>query len=340
MTRFFLVAALMAAIAAAAVAYPLWRDARSRLVGLGAAVAVAASATALYPLWSNFDWHAPVATPAGQRPDVAAMVGKLERHLAEQPDDQEGWIMLGRSYGVMERVDDSIVAYRKAVALGASVDATVGLAEALSVREGGEIAPEASQLFEQALKLAPDNPKALFYGGYAALLHGDRATARARWVALKNLHPPAQIEQLLDARIAELDQPGGGTNASDPGTSASAEVSAPAEVAVNIALAPALKARVKDDTPLFVFAREPGVQGPPLAARRLTAGALATQVTLSSADSMMPGRALQAGQRVSITARLSFSGAPTPAAGDLYGETVVEIGQRGAANVVIDKIAP
>lgn len=341
MTRFILVAALMAAIAAAAVAYPLLRDARSRVVGLLAAVLVAALSAGLYPLWSNFDWRAPVAAAAAPgQPDVAAMVGKLERHLAEQPDDQQGWIMLGRSYGVMQHVDDSIRAYRKAMALGTNADATIGLAEALSVQEGGEIPPEANELFEQALKLAPDNPKALFYGGYAALLRGDRAAARERWTGLKALHPPPQIEQLLDARIAELDQPDDGTNASGAGTSSSADTSAPAEVAVNIALAPALQARIKDGMPLFLFAREPGAQGPPLAAKRLTAAALGTQIKLSSADSMMPGRTLKAGQKVSITARLSFSGAPTPAAGDLYGESAVEIGKVGAINVLIDKITP
>jgi len=216
----------------------------------------------------------------------------------------------------------------------------LGLGEAIAVRAGGEITPPASQLFEDALTLTPNNPKALLYGGFAAASRGDRALARSRWQALKDLHPPPQIEQMLDARIAELGPATqSGTNASSAGTSAIAEGSAPAQVTVNIRIAPALKSRLKPEAPLFVFAREPGSVGPPLAAKRLTSTAIGTQVQLSAADSMMPGRVLVSGRRVSITARVSFSGQPTPATGDLYGELAYDVGHDGALDLVIDRVA-
>ena len=90
---------------------------------------------------------------------------------------------------------------------------------------------------------------------------------------------------------------------------------------------------------MFVFAREPDSRGPPLAAKRLTSDAIGTQVQLSAADSMMPGRVLVAGQRVSITARLSFSGRPIPTAGDLYGVLSYDVGHDGALDLVIDRDA-
>ncbi len=120
--------------------------------------------------------------------------------------------MLGRSYLALNRLDDAVVAYDHAHQLDAkSAEAAMGLGEAMSLRAGGEITPEASQLFEEALTLAPDNPKALLYGGFAAAVRGDRALARARWQALIDLHPPPQIVQMLDARIAELGPPEGAT---------------------------------------------------------------------------------------------------------------------------------
>jgi cytochrome c-type biogenesis protein CcmH len=100
-----------------------------------------------------------------------------------------------------------------------------------------------------------------------------------------------------------------------------------------------LKARLKAEAPLFVFAREPGGHGPPLAAKRLTSASIGTQVHLSAADSMLPGRVLTVGQRVSITARIAFSGQPLPAAGDLYGEVSYDVGRDGARDLVIDRIA-
>jgi cytochrome c-type biogenesis protein CcmH len=108
---------------------------------------------------------------------------------------------------------------------------------------------------------------------------------------------------------------------------------------VNIRLAPALKSHLTGDVPLFVFAREPGGGGPPLAAKRLTSAALGSEVRLSSADSLIPGRSLAAGQKVSITARISFSGQPLPAAGDLYGELTYDVGHDGVRDLVIDRIA-
>jgi cytochrome c-type biogenesis protein CcmH len=357
MKIFIIVAAVMAAIAAAAVAVPLLRKRPSRIVGVIAAVIISGSAAALYPLWSNWDWQvaenaaaeAAAHEQAVRDPAVLAMVAKLEQHLKDEPNDQKGWLMMGRSYVALERSDDAVAAFEHAYSLGKTPEAALGLGEALSMRAGGEITQQASNLFEEAISLAPDDPKALFYGGFAAAVRGDTALARQRWLALKDLHPPPQIEQMLEARIAELGPvqaapaPAGtipsGTNSSAGGTNASAAASATAQVNVNISIAPALKARATSGAPLFVFAREPGGTGAPLAAKRLTTAAIGTQVNLSAADSMIPGHVLSSGQQVSITARVSFSGQPIPAAGDLYGEAAYQVGSGGTLNLVIDRVA-
>ncbi len=345
MNTFLIVAAAMAAIAAGLVAWPLLRERQSRIAGALLAVFVLGAAAGLYPLWSNWNWHASAQSAgAAGGPDIAAMVGKLEKHLREEPSDLKGWLMLGRSYLALNRLDEAIVAYDRAHRLDAkSADAALGLGEAMSLQAGGEISPPAAQLFEQALDLAPGNPKALLYGGFAAAARGDRALARSRWMALKELHPPEQIEQMLDVRIAELGPPSGppsaGTSASPMGTSPSSGDLKAAAVTVTISLAPALKARLLSEAPLFVFAREPDSRGPPLAAKRLSTSAIGTQVSLSPADSMMPGRVLTGGQRVSITARVSFSGQPIPSKGDLYGELSYDVGRDGVRNLVIDRVA-
>lgn len=346
MVTFLLVAAVMAAIAAAAVALPLLRDARSRVLAATAALVVIGLSAGLYRVWSTWDWNAPT-DAAAANPDVLAMVKKLETKLAEQPNDAQGWLMLGRSYGALNRLDDAIVAYDHAHTLdGKNVEATIGLGEAMSMRAGGEILPPAAQLFEEAVAAAPDNPRALLFSGFAAAVRGDSALARKRWETLKAMNPPPEVVQMLDQRIAELGSgpPGmapGQPAATAPATAgASATDAGPAARAtVNITIAAALKPRLRADVPVFVFAREPGSQGPPLAAKRLTGAAIGTQVQLSASDSMIPGHALASGQRVSITARVSFSGQPTPAAGDLYGELSYDVGKDGVRDLVIDRVA-
>jgi cytochrome c-type biogenesis protein CcmH len=338
MNTFLVIAAVMAAIAAAVVALPLLRDRQSRVIGAVLAVIVIGASAGLYPLWSNWTWRAAGESAAGADPDVAAMVGKLEKRLREEPNDPAGWLMLGRSYLTLERFDEAIVAFDHAHQLNArSAEAAMGLGEAMSLRAGGEITPPAAQLFEDALGLEPGNPKALLYGGFAAAARGDRELARTRWQALKALHPPPQIDQVLDARIAELGPPG--TSASPAGTSTSPGDLSAAEVTVNISLAPALKSKLVTEAPLFVFAREPGSQGPPLAAKRLTSGAIGSQIHLSPADSMIPGRVLVSGRQVSITARISFGGQPVASAGDLYGELTYDVGRDGVRDLVIDRVA-
>ena len=148
---------------------------------------------------------------------------------------------------------------------------------------------------------------------------------------------------MLDARIAalgpDLGASPGGTNASPAGTSTGRQGLSGAEVAVNISLAPNLKSRLTAEAPLFLYAREPDTQGPPLAVKRLTTSALGTQVHLSAADSMVPGRVLASGQRVTVTARVSFTGQPMPSRGDLYGDLSYEVGAGTVGDLVIDRVA-
>jgi cytochrome c-type biogenesis protein CcmH len=94
---------------------------------------------------------------------------------------------------------------------------------------------------------------------------------------------------------------------------------------VTLLIAPELKSRLHGDAPLFVFAREPGGRGPPLAAKRLTSAAIGSRIELSSADSMIPGRVLTRGQQVS--------------AGDLYGELSYDVGKDGVRDLIINQVA-
>jgi len=352
MSTFIFIAAVMAAIAATAVAFPLLRSARSRLTGALAGVLVMAAAAGLYPLWSNWDWHAALAKKPAADTQVLEMVAKLERHMKDAPDDIKGWLLLGQSDLALERADGAIDAYEHAHRLDPNnVVALLGLGEALSIRAGGNVTPPAGDLFERAVALEPDNPRALLYSGFGAATRGDRGTARQRWLKLKGMHPPAEIDAMLNDRIAELgtaDLEQRTPAAGAPGPAAAAVAAAPgagaasssaALATVNIRIAPALQSHLTGDVPLFVFAREPGGGGPPLAAKRLTSAALGSEVRLSSADSLIPGRSLVAGQKVSITARISFSGQPLPAAGDLYGELTYDVGRDGVRDLVIDRIA-
>jgi cytochrome c-type biogenesis protein CcmH len=344
MTAFIVLAACMAIIAASAVAWPLLRAGSNRHVPLIAAASILALSGLLYAAWSNWDWSGQKQIPA-EGAEVAAMVGRLENRLNANPNDVSGWLMLGRSYLAMERFEDAAAAYDKAMKLSGetNVEAALGMGEAISMRANGQITPPAAQLFETALRLAPQNPKALLFGGFSAAGRGDKALARSRWEMLKSMNPPPALVQMLDARIAALGTSGEASAeapaAASPASPAAPGAAANSEAAVNVRISPQLSSKVTPDALLFVFAREPGVAGPPLAVKRLTAADIGTTVKLSAADSMMPSRTLHSGQSVTITARVSFSGQPTPAPGDLYGELTYGVGRDGVRDLIIDRVA-
>jgi cytochrome c-type biogenesis protein CcmH len=57
---------------------------------------------------------APHSTQAG---DIGTLADKLAARLAKQPNDPQGWVMLGRSYNVLGRPADAVKAFEKAVTM-------------------------------------------------------------------------------------------------------------------------------------------------------------------------------------------------------------------------------
>lgn len=55
---------------------------------------------------------------AGERGDfIQSMVARLAERLADEPDDLDGWLQLGRAYGVLGQTDNALAAYQSAAGL-------------------------------------------------------------------------------------------------------------------------------------------------------------------------------------------------------------------------------
>src|SRR4051812_6228111 len=84
------------------------------------AALIAFTAIALSVLKSRRSGDTPAAassTPSGPVGDVASMITALEKKMAANPGDAEGWNMLGWSYYNVGRYADAVKAYRKATDL-------------------------------------------------------------------------------------------------------------------------------------------------------------------------------------------------------------------------------
>ena len=164
-----------------------------RWLALGIAALVPIASLALYldlgsPTAPDFPYaerQAELARAKGM-PDIDTAIARLERHLAQQPDDLKGWLLLARSYGALDRYGKAAEAYRRALELDrGDIDVAAGDAETLVMQAGGGVPPAAKEIFETIHAKLPSDPRARFYLGLARAQAGDGKGALEEWLALE-----------------------------------------------------------------------------------------------------------------------------------------------------------
>ncbi|MFO1216356.1 MAG: c-type cytochrome biogenesis protein CcmI [Burkholderiaceae bacterium] len=309
------------------------------------AVAVPVLALGLYGLVGTPQALSPQASQVAGEPSpqqVEAMVAQLAERMEKQPPgnvaDTEGWVMLGRSYALLQRYPEAGQAFARALQLSpGDARILVDQADVLAMQQGGQLQGEPLRLIEQALRSDPSNLKALALAGTAAYDRKDYATAIGLWSRARALVPAdTEFAQSLDRSLADA-RAAAGTR---PPEAAAAPVAAASAVSGRIRLAPALAARVAPGDTLFVFAR--AVDGPrmPLAILKRSAADLPLSFTLDDSMAMSPELKLSAFPQIVVGARLSKSGDAMPRSGDLEGQATPAAGHRGAVEVVIDSVRP
>lgn len=113
---------------------------------------------------------------------IQGMVGSLAARLEGEPEDFDGWMLLGRSYTVLQDAAGAAMAYEKAAALRP---------DAVAAAMESELARNASQ------------PDALFVLGLARWKAGDAAGARTLWAEAEATAPP-ELKAEIERRRGQL----------------------------------------------------------------------------------------------------------------------------------------
>ena len=287
---------------------------------------------------------------AVQSEQMLAMAENLAKRLSASPEDGEGWMMLGRTYAYLGRLQEAMNAFEEAVKRRPD-DARL-LADYADIyagtKGGGSLMGEPEKLIKRALKLDPNQPKALALAGTIAFQKKDFAAAAQDWErALSVLPEDSGFARQIAAGLAEareaMGQPKSAAIPSAPAKTAPAKGAAAAAapsgrtVSGTVTISPALADRASPDDTLFVFARLPEGGGPPLAVVRATVRELPLKFSLDDSTAMGPENKLSGAARVVITARITKSGGVVPQPGDLEGASKpVTPGASGVA-VLIDK---
>ena len=296
-------------------ASPARRGARGAAIALVAGVpvlavivyAVIGSPAALSP---QADPHAAVSAE-----QIEAMVERLAAKMRENPEDPDGWKLLGRSYSVLGRFADAADAYAKA-AVRAPRDAQLlaDFADALAMARGQSLEGEPEKLVHRALEIDPNNMKALALAGTIEFNRRQFAAAAGYWKRmLPQTEPGSEDARIIQSNINEALQ----------GT---------------VSLSAKVKDKVAPDDTVFIYAR--AAEGPqmPLAVQRVRVRDLPAKFALSDAMAMAPGMNLSAHPRVVVTARISKSGQANPQPGDLQGASAPVANDARAVTVVIDTV--
>ena len=312
----------------------------SRKAALALALLIPVAAITMYVAIGNVDGMRKEDISAEKVPaaDVEGMVAKLADRLKKNPDDARGWMLLGRSYYVLQRMDESVAAYAKAAEkITDDADLYADYADALATSHGRNLEGKPIELVRRALAINPAHPKGLAMAGTEAFQRNDYPAARQYWERLLPMLPPdSDIAKSIAGGIAE---------ARDLGTAKSVptkagKAAAGQGISGQVFLGPSLAGKANPQETLFIVAR--AVNGPrmPLAVLRKRVADLPLEFTLDDSMAMSPELKLSDAAEIVVTARISRSGNAIAQAGDLQGTSApVRAGTRGL-KIVIDSALP
>ena len=261
---------------------------------------------------------------------IEVMVERLAARLRENPDDVDGWKMLGRSYAALRRFGEAVDAYAKA-AVRAPRDAQLlaDFADALAMARGRSLQGEPEKLILRALEIEPGNLKALALAGSAAFERKAFVAAADYWQRMLPLvAPDSEDASAIRENVAEANRLAG-TLAAAPQAGG---------LRGTVSISPQLKGKFDSEDTVFIYAR--AAEGPPmpLAVQRAKARELPVSFALDDSMAMAPGMTLSAHPRIVVTARVSKSGKATPQPGDLQGASAPVANDADGVAVIIDTV--
>jgi cytochrome c-type biogenesis protein CcmH len=123
-------------------------------------------------------------TASGQM-SLSQSVTNLARRLQNEPDDLDGWILLGQTYKSLGQYREAVEAYLKARDLDAG-DAELNSAygEALYLAAQRIVTPASRKAFEEAVQIDAGEPRARYYLAMAQEQAGNRQAALDAWAAM------------------------------------------------------------------------------------------------------------------------------------------------------------
>lgn len=239
-----------------------------------------------------------------------------------------------------EKLSEAAAIYAQLAARGQmNADSWADYADTAASLQGGKLAGAAEGYVGNALAQNPQHPKALWLQASADEEAGRFDRAVLAWRRLQNVLPANSADAKIVAANLQQDMGLAGAGSVGAGISSKPPAASGTAVSGEVSLAAALNSKAAPGATLFIVAKSVDSPGMPVAVFRGTVGAWPVKFTLDDSQSMFPGRNLSSAGRVRIEARISQSGQPLPATGDLQGSSgVIDPSEHQSLKIIIDHV--
>jgi cytochrome c-type biogenesis protein CcmH len=334
MWGFVIAGLVLAVLTLAYVLRPLWRT--RRVAGVAVIVGLTLATAMTYLAIGT-----PAALDTAQREMPKTLedaIAKLEGELQRDPNQIEGWRLLGRAY--IAQGNSAKAAEALSHALKLSPDDPDLLAETAEMRALAtperRFDAEGVAMLRHAIELQPMHQRSRWFLGIAQRQASQPAEAARTWEPLLTVVDAAAAAPLREQINAARAEAG---LSPLPAAAASAATPAQGGLKVKVTVAPELAATIPPNATLFVIARQAGGPPMPVAVEKLAATGFPREVVLDDGDSPMPTMKLSQLEQVQVLARVSASGNAMPQAGDLASSPVtVRVDRKEPVGIVIDRV--
>lgn len=301
--------------------------------------------TPVYKLWQAQDKVGQVADdlltgkietpPESATQDGVALLSALQTNVYQHADDPQRWYRLAQVFTMIKAQDQSLEALSRAYRLNPDdQQVAITYAQTSFFGQNGTLDDQTREVLKHILTQTPDHQRAQMLMAMGEMRAGNYDQAR-QWIGTLKTEISAKSgdHSIALQSLADLEK-----------TIAEREAQGEQAVTITVKATSEMLGQIKKGDTLFISVRKLE-GGMPIVAKKLSADSLnkdGSQFSLSDNDSVMPtlklSSAIQSGQSLAVTARVSHSGDAMPKAGDITSNPVPLDGKTAQAEVLIDKV--
>ncbi|MDN0087164.1 c-type cytochrome biogenesis protein CcmI [Yersinia nurmii] len=259
--------------------------------------------------------------------EVARLGLGLRTSLQQDDSNVNDWMMLGRVGMALNNATTATQAFEKAYQLAPdNMDVKLGYAEVLTRSNDPQDNQKATQMLRSMLAQDHGNTRVLSLLAFNAFEQGDFKQAIGAWEVMLKLLPAGDSRAEVIKRSIQQAKAQSGLET--------------AKLEVTVSLSPDAAKKLPQQGTLIISVTD-GVSPVPVAVKQLPLSRFPLTLSLDDSNAMMPESLLSALHQVKIRVRLSLDGTANPQHGDWFGESVVqEFSGNGQISVQINRQIP